>query len=155
MQTINRTLEEKIVEVERTYLSNGEILKLESFVGSFAQRAKTYNLLRDRAEPIVTASLSHLEKAYPSLYQKQASRCKYDMSNVLRYMALSILLDDDRIYRDQMMDWLSTVIISYQISSECAMAYHKMQEVIEEHLPSECAALVKPLTDMTVSMLSR
>jgi len=54
-----------------------------------------------------------------------------------------------------MMDWLSTVIISYQISSECAMAYHKMQEVIEEHLPSECAALVKPLTDMTVSMLSR
>ncbi len=155
MQTINRTLEDRIREVEQEHLSNTDLFKLERYAGSFANRAKTYNLLRDHAETIVLKSLQHLAKAYPKLIEKQAARCKYDMTNVLRYMALSILLDDELLFKEQIMDWLGTVVCSYQVSTECSMAYRKMQEAIEEKLPPECSVLAKPYTDIVLMILSR
>ncbi|CAN1209620.1 hypothetical protein TUMEXPCC7403_05310 [Tumidithrix helvetica PCC 7403] len=155
MPAINRVLEDKSREADRMYLTDSDLGLLERYAKDFANRAKTYNLLRDRNEAIVKQSIQMLALNYPSLVEKLADRCKYDMSNVLRYIALAILRDDEQFFRDQMGDWLSTVLCSYQVSTECSMAYRKMQESINTQLPSECAILVKPYIDMTVMSLSR
>jgi hypothetical protein len=153
MLTINRTLEEKISAVDRVYLTDSDLFNLERFANSFSVRVKTYNLLRDLADEITVRSLKLLAQQYPELVQKQLQRCKYDMSNMIRYTSLSILRDDELFFRETLMDWLANIINSYQVAKECSTAYRLFQTVIDEILPAECAALVKPYSEMAIATL--
>lgn len=151
--TMNRTLDEKIANVDRVYLTDIDLYNLERFANSFSLRVKTYNLLRDRTDEITIRSLKLLAQQYPELVQKQLQRCKYDMSNLIRYASLSILRDDELFFREALMDWLANIINSYQVTQECSTAYRLFQSVIDEMLPLECAALVKPYSEMAISSL--
>jgi hypothetical protein len=153
MLTMNRTLDEKVGDIDRVYLNDTELLNLERFANSFSVRVRTYNLLRDRADEITIKTLKLLAQQYPELVQKQLQRCKYDMSNVIRYTSLSVLRDDELFFREALMDWLANIINSYQIAKECSTAYRLMQSVVDEMFPPECAALVKPYSDMAISTL--
>ncbi|WP_223805703.1 phycocyanin [Pseudanabaena sp. UWO310] len=150
---MNRTLDEKIAVIDRVYLNDSDIYNLERFASGFSLRVKTYNLLRDRADEITIRALQLLAQQYPELVQKQLQRCKYDMSNMIRYASLAVLRDDELFFREALMDWLANIINSYQIAKECSTAYRLLQTVIDERLPAECAALVKPYSDMAVSSL--
>jgi hypothetical protein len=151
--TMNRTLDEKIANVDRVYLTDIDLYNLERFANSFSLRVKTYNLLRDRTDEITIRTLKLLAQQYPELVQKQLQRCKYDMSNLIRYTSLSILRDDELFFREALMDWLANIINSYQVTQECSTAYRLFQSVIDEMLPVECAALVKPYSEMAISSL--
>ena len=153
MLTMNRTLDEKLADIDHVYLTDSDLVNLERFANSFSVRVKTYNLLRDRADEITIKSLQLLAQQYPELVQKQLQRCKYDMSNVMRYTSLSILRDDELFFREALMDWLANIINSYQIAKECSAAYRLMQSVVDEMLPAECASLVKPYSDMAIAAL--
>jgi hypothetical protein len=153
MLTMNRTLDEKIAAVDRVYLTDTDLVNLERFANSFSVRVKTYNLLRDHGDEITVRSLKLLAQQYPELVQKQLQRCKYDMSNMIRYASLAVLRDDELFFRETLMDWLANIINSYQVGKECSTAYHLLQTVINEMLPSECAAMVKPYSDMAIATL--
>jgi hypothetical protein len=153
MLTMNRTLDEKLADIDHVYLTDSDLVNLERFANSFSVRVKTYNLLRDRADEITIKALKLLAQQYPELVQKQLQRCKYDMSNVMRYTSLSILRDDELFFREAMMDWLANIINSYQIAKECSTAYRLMQSVVDEMLPAECASFVKPYSDMAIAAL--
>ncbi len=153
MLTMNRTLDEKLADIDHVYLTDSDLVNLERFANSFSVRVKTYNLLRDRADEITIKALKLLAQQYPELVQKQLQRCKYDMSNVMRYTSLSILRDDELFFREALMDWLANIINSYQIAKECSAAYRLMQSVVDEMLPAECASLVKPYSDMAIAAL--
>ncbi|PZO35422.1 MAG: phycocyanin [Pseudanabaena frigida] len=153
MLTMNRTLDEKVSKVDRVYLTDSDLFNLERFANGFSLRAKTYNLLRDKADEITVKTLKLLAKQYPELVQKQLQRCKYDMANVMRYTSLSILRDDELFFRETLMDWLANIINSYQVAKECSTAYRLMQTVIDEVLPTECAAMVKPYSELAISTL--
>jgi hypothetical protein len=151
--TMNRTLDEKAANVDRVYLTDIDLYNLERFANSFSLRVKTYNLLRDHTDEITIRTLKLLAQQYPELVQKQLQRCKYDMSNLIRYTSLSILRDDELFFREALMDWLANIINSYQVTQECSTAYRLFQSVIDEMLPLECAALVKPYSEMAISSL--
>jgi hypothetical protein len=151
--TMNRTLDEKIANVDRVYLTDIDLYNLERFANSFSLRVKTYNLLRDRTDEITIRTLKLLAQQYPELVQKQLQRCKYDMSNLIRYTSLSILRDNELFFREALTDWLANIINSYQVTQECSTAYRLFQSVIDEMLPVECAALVKPYSEMAISSL--
>ena len=153
MLTMNRTLDEKIGFVDHVYLTDTDLLNLERFANSFSIRVKTYNLLRDRTDEITIQTLKLLAQQYPELVQKQLQRCKYDMSNMIRYTSLSILRDDELFFRETLMDWLANIINSYQVAKECSTAYRLFQTVVDQMLPPECAALVKPYSEMAIATL--
>jgi hypothetical protein len=153
MLTINRTLDEKMIDVDRVYLTDTDLVNLERFANSFSVRVKTYNLLRDHADEISVRTLKLLAQQYPELLQKHLQRCKYDMSNVIRYASIAALRDDEVFFSETLMDWLANIINSYQVAKECSTAYRLLQSVIDEMLPVECAAIVKPYTDMAISAL--
>ena len=108
MLTMNRTLDEKISSVDRVYLTDTDLVNLERFANSFSVRVRTYNLLRDLADEITVRSLKQLA-------QKHLQRCKYDMSNMIRYTSLAVLRDDELFFRETLMDWLANIINSYQV----------------------------------------
>lgn len=153
LTTMNRVLEEKIGEVDRIYLTDADLVNLERFANSFSVRVRTYNLLRDRSDEIANHALKLLAQQFPELVQKQLQRCKYDMSNMIRYASISILRDDELFFRETLMDWLANILNSYQIAKECSTAYRLMQTAVDSLLPVECAAMVKPYTDMAISAL--
>lgn len=153
LTTMNRVLEEKISDVDRVYLTDTELVNLERFANSFSVRVRTYNLLRDRTDEITIQALKLLAQQYPELVQKQLQRCKYDMSNMIRYASISILRDDELFFRETLMDWLANIINSYQISKECSAAYRLLQTAVDSLFPSECAAMFKPYTDMAIVAL--
>jgi len=153
MLTMNRTLEEKTSDVEHVYLTDSDIFNLERFANTFSLRVKTYSLLRDRAEEITIKTLKLLAQQYPELVHKQLARCKYDMTNMIRYASLSILRDDELFFRETLMDWLANIINSYQVGKECSTAYRLFQTVVDELLPTESSSLVKPYAEMAVSTL--
>jgi len=146
-------LDEKIANIDHVYLTDSDLYNLERFANSFSVRVKTYNFLRDRTDEITIRSLKLLAQQYPELVQKQLQRCKYDMSNMIRYTSLSILRDDELFFRETLMDWLANIINSYQVAKECSTAYRLFQSVIDEMLPPEYAALVKPYSEMAISAL--
>lgn len=92
--------------------------------------------MRDHTDEITIRTLKLLAQQYPELVQKQLQRCKYDMSNLIRYTSLSILRDDELFFREALMDWLANIINSYQVTQECSTAYRLFQSVIDEMLPS-------------------
>jgi hypothetical protein len=155
MRTITRLLEDKAKTIEKSYLNNGDLSQLEKYVGSFNTRLTTYKLLRDTAEELLDRSLEQIAKEYPALYQRQAPRCRYDMTQILRYMALSVLRNDEIFFRDQMIDWFANILNSYSVAGECSTIYQNLQKLIDKKFPAECATLVKPYTDMLVTMLAR
>ncbi|MFM7600635.1 MAG: hypothetical protein ACKO7R_05475 [Pseudanabaena sp.] len=82
MLTMNRTLDEKIANIDHVYLNDSDLVNLERFANGFSVRVKTYNLLRDRADEITMQSLKLLAQQYPELVQKQLQRCKYDREHL-------------------------------------------------------------------------
>ena len=151
MITMIRTLDEKVGSVDRVYLTDDDLFHLERFASNFSLRVRTYSLLRDRAEELIMRSLKLLAQQYPDLVQKQLQRCKYDMSQVLRYISLAILRDDEVFFRESMMDWHASIIHSYHISSECSTAYSLLQQVAEQILPSENMVFAKPYLGLAIA----
>jgi hypothetical protein len=148
---INRTLAERIVNVDRAYLSDEDILNIEELVNNFPLRVKTYSLLRDRGDELVLRSLHLLAEQYPEIVQKHSQKCKYDMTGTIRYISLALLRDDELFFRESLMGWYANIIHSYQIVSEISTAYRLLQVVAEKLLPADSFALVKPYIEIAIS----
>jgi hypothetical protein len=153
MHTLNYTLDQNVVEADGRYLDPQELQPLEEYVQSYANRLETYQHLRDLGEKVVLMALRKLAITYPELVQQHGGRCKYDMSEVLRYIAIAILRDDETFFKDQMMVWLDTILLAHKRQAQCSQAYRNLQEAIATTLPAAAANLVRPYLDLILQSL--
>lgn len=148
MRTLNYTLDKNIVEADGRYLDVQELQPLEHYVQSYTSRLETYQLLREHSEKLVLMALRKLATTYPELIQQHGGRCKYDMTEVLRYVAIAILRDDETFFKDQMMVWLDTILLAHKRQTQCVQAYRNLQDEIAAHLPAATAGLIRPYLDL-------
>jgi hypothetical protein len=153
MHGINHTLDQKILEADGRYLDAQGLSPLEQYLQGYANRMETYQQLRDHSKTLVTQALQRLGQVYPELVQKHGSRCQYDMSEVLRYIALSILRDDEVFFNEQMMSWLDTILVAYKQHKNCSVAYGYLQEAVNAKLSPNCSAMVKSYLDGVIQLL--
>lgn len=153
MHTLNHTLEKSFLKADGRYLSVQELSPLEHYVQSYAVRLHTYQQLRDNSEKLVVYSLRKLAQTYPDLVQQHGQRCKYDMTEVLRYVALSVLRDDEVFFKEQMMSWLDTILLAHKKTAYCVVAYRHLQEAIATAFPAAGATLIRPYLDIIVQSL--
>lgn len=153
MHTLNYTLDRNVVEADGRYLDSQELQPLEEYVQSYATRLETYQQLRDLGEKVVLMALRKLAITYPELVQQHGGRCKYDMAEVLRYIAIAILRDDETFFKDQMMVWLDTILLAHKRQAQCGQAYRNLQEAIATTLPAAAANLVRPYLDLIIQSL--
>jgi hypothetical protein len=153
MHTLNHTLEKSVLEADGRYLNAQELSPLEQYAQSYTVRLHTYQQLRDGGEALVIHALRKLAQNHPELIQQHGQRCKYDMTEVLRYVALSVLRDDAIFFKEQMMSWLDTILLAHKKTAHCVMAYRFLQEAIAATLPAEDAALTRPYFDMVMQSL--
>lgn len=153
MHTLNHTLEKCVLEADGRYLNAQELSPLEQYAQSYAARMHTYQKLRDGGEALILQALRKLAQTYPELIQQHGQRCKYDMTEVLRYVALSILRDDETFFKEQMMSWLDTILLAHKKTSHCMTAYRFLQEAIAATLPAEAVTLTRPYFDIVTQSL--
>ncbi len=153
MHTINHTLEEKILSAEGTYLDTQGMTEIEHYAQTYATRLETYQNLRDQSNALVLETLKHLGQNYPELISKHGQRCQYDMTSVLRYVALSILRDDEVFFVEEMMSWLDTILVSYKRNEHCATAYQLLMQALESTLPPTNISLIRPYIDNVILTL--
>lgn len=153
MQPLNHTLDKNIVEADGRYLNTQELESLERYYESYRTRLDAYQHLRDRGDRLVIAALQKLAQTYPELIQQHGPRCKYDMSEVLRYIAVSVLRDDELFFKEQMMVWLDTILLAHKRNTHCGLAYRYLQEAIVVALPAPVSNLVRPYLDGVIQSL--
>lgn len=153
MHTLNHTLEKNIIDADGRYLDMQGLRPLENYLQSYASRLETYQNLRDQSQNLIAAALKKLAQAYPDIVQKHGQRCVYDMSEVLRYIALAVLRDDEVFFKEQMMSWLDTILLAYKRHAHCATAYRYLEEAINSSLPASNRSLIRPYLESVVMML--
>jgi hypothetical protein len=152
MRTLNSTLDKKVLQSDGLYLDTQGLKPFEQYMQSYAARLEAYQQLRDHSPNLVTYSLKRLGQTYPDLLQKHGQRCQYDMTELLRYLALSILRDDEVFFKEQILSWLDTILLSHKKNSQCAIAYRYLQEAINNDLPFS-SSLVRPYLDSVILIL--
>jgi hypothetical protein len=153
MRTINHELEKTVLEADGRFLNSRELDILERYLNSYDKRQQTYQLLRDNSKTLVIAALRRLFEKYPDLLQKHKQRCAYDMSEVLRYVALSVLRDDETFFMEATLSWLDTILVAYKKNNACSDAYRFLKEAVDKHLPSHSSLLVSPYLDRVQQIL--
>lgn len=153
MHTLNHTLEKNILEADGRYLNSQELNPLEQYLQSYKIRLETYQQLRDQSDKLVLQALRKLAQAYPEIIQQHGQRCKYDMTEVLRYIAVSILRDDETFFKEQMMSWLDTILLAHRKTSQCTIAYRALQEAVSSSLSATSGNLVRPYLDIVLQAL--
>lgn len=153
MHTLNHALEEKVIEADGAYLDGQALRDFEYFVQSYTARLETYQHLRDKSQTLVLQALRKFAQSHPELIQKHGQRCQYDMSEVLRYIALSILRDDEIFFKEQMMAWLDTILLAYKRNEHCMTAYRYLLDAVNASLPSSNSTLVRPYLDYVITVL--
>lgn len=153
MPTLNHTLEEQIIVADGRYLSQEELRCLENYVNSYAMRLETYQKLSLHSEAIVLNALRKFARVHPETIQQSGKRCQYDMSEVLRYIALSILRDDEFLFLEKIMFWLDTVLRAHHRQAACSKAYQYLQEAVEETLTPANCSLIRPYIGIVLNSL--
>lgn len=153
MPALNHTLEQNIVVADGRYLSQDELKPLENYVNSYAARLETYQKLSQQSDAIVLSALKKFARVHPEIIQQSGKRCQYDMSEVLRYIALAILRDDEFLFLEKIMFWLDTVLRAHHKQAACSKAYHHLQEAVEETLSSTNCSLIRPYINVVLNAL--
>lgn len=152
MHTLNHDLDECFLDADGAYLDAKGLQMLEYFAQTYSQRLEAYNALREHNAVLVQGALNKMSQIHPELMQKHGKRCQYDMTEVVRYMALAILRDDEVFFKEMMTSWLDTVLMAYKHHNHCATAYRFLQEMVDAQIPA-CSMVVRPYIDSVVLML--
>jgi hypothetical protein len=153
MRAINSTLEELAIESEGRYLSASELQPLQRYLKTFSLRIQTYNLLRERSDKLVQLAMKKFMPMNPELMQKHGKRCQYDMNEVMRYIALSVLRDDERFFKEVLFFWQANILTAYRQNQNCLNSYRCLQEVITEYLPAQASQLINPYLEIILQTL--
>ncbi|GAB4153211.1 MAG: hypothetical protein Fur0046_33110 [Cyanobacteria bacterium J069] len=153
MLTLSHTLDRCLRNADGTYLDQQGLQTLSTYVQTYQTRLDAYQQLRDRSSEMIHQALKKLAQAHPELIQQHGQRCLYDMTEVVRYIALSVLRDDETFFKEQMMSWLDTILMAHKRHSHCSTAYRYLQESIHANLSPTASALIAPYLDGVILAL--
>jgi len=144
MPALNHQLNQTMIDADGRYLSSEEIRPLENYVESYQKRLEVYQTISQHSNELVLAALKKFARVHPEIIKRSGKRCQYDMAQVLRYIALCILLDDEFMFREKMMFWLDTMLRAHRKQEACCKAYQHLKEAIQEGLPGKVSEQVSP-----------
>ncbi|HLO50464.1 MAG TPA: phycobilisome protein [Kamptonema sp.] len=153
MPGINTTWEKVINQSDGRYLNNTELQTMQRYVQTFSVRSKTYEILRDKSDSLVTQAMKKFMLVHPEIVQKHSQRCVYDMKMTMCIMALAILRDDQQFFKECLSLWLTNILQAYQKNLPCLKAYCCLQEILKEQLPAAANQLITPYIEIVLQAL--
>jgi hypothetical protein len=78
---------------------------------------------------------------------------KQDTLRVLRHSAMTVLLDDPELLRQQFLYWFQTIMQAFGAQEACNITYLVMQDVVKDLLPKNVADLLCPILEINRDLL--
>ncbi len=131
-------------EAESRYLKADELSVLGQYVGSLPQRLETYQRLRDQELSIMQQVADQLQAEMP---QEPTANLERSIKNgllVLRYCAMSTLLNDDSFVKDRLLNWLSQSTQTYNIQKVDTVLYKLLDQRLNQVFNPQQFSLLAP-----------
>ncbi|AFY72286.1 Phycobilisome protein [Synechococcus sp. PCC 7502] len=152
-------LEKLSVETDGRYASDDELEFINTYIKSFSLRKQVYQKLKSLEAKIVEQVYTKLRSLDPKLLQNGAEdvsdKWKRDTLRVLRYVALTVLIDDDDNLKNQFLIWFQTIMQAFNAERSCDATYNIMQQVVKQLLEPQEVALVSPVLELNRNLLGK
>jgi len=107
---------------------------------------------------IVTKVAEMRSAAEPELFAKTSqvdgtSVCRRDFTNILRHSASALLFDDRDRMPENFLLWYKTIVRTFNYDRAAGVTYRVVQEVAEEYLTPQEAALFNPILQLNQVVL--
>lgn len=142
---MNSSLESVFGDAENRYLKPEELRLLSQYVGSLPERLHLYRTLRDRELEIMQWVADQLQLALPQEKPEQLERSLKSAILMLRYCAMGMLMNDDRIVRDRYVSWFSDLSRAYGLEAIDAILHDLLNQRLNQLLGSKAMTLLGPL----------
>ncbi len=137
-------LETLFEQAESRYLKPEELNLLNQYVESLPERLETYRQLRDREVEIMQAVADQLTDQFPNEDTAILERSLKNALLMLRYCAMSMLLNDDSFVKDRLVSWLSRTVQTYNSQKTDAVLYKLLNQQLSKTLNAKQISLLKP-----------
>ncbi|MEO0534597.1 MAG: phycobilisome protein [Cyanobacteria bacterium P01_A01_bin.123] len=151
MQAINRQIEDKIIDADGRYLSDEEMQPLLNYLSTYKNRLQSYYYLSQKSDAIILKALQQLKLSHPDIVEKHGQKCQFDMTEILRYVALAMLRDDEAFFKEKLLFWHCTMIRAH--SGPAIAAYQHLKATIDGSMAPAQASLIHPYLDLLINSL--
>ncbi len=131
-------------EAENRYLKPDEIKLIGQYVASMPDRLDTYRNLRDRELEIMQAVAEQLQTEFPQERQETLERCLKNALLMLRYAALSLLVNDETIVQHRFLDWVKPLSSAYETKAIDGKLYRLLNQQLSKALTSKQMSYLSP-----------
>lgn len=131
-------------EAESRYLKADELGILGQYVSSLPQRLETYQCLRDQELSIMQQVADQLQIEMPQEPTANLERSIKNALLVLRYCAMSTLLNDESFVKDRLLSWLSQVTQTYNSQKADTVLYRLLDQRLSQVFKPQQLSLLAP-----------
>lgn len=144
-------------QIDSRYASDSELQFVDSYIASFDNRIAAYQTIKSVEKEIVEAVLKRLQASHPDLLfpkgENMQAKWKQDTFRVLRHSAMTVLVDDPELLKQQFLYWFQTIMQAFGAQQACDVTYKIMQDVVREMLPADIANMLCPILEVSREML--
>ena len=150
-------LERLSVEADSRYANDDELDFIYNYIQSFSIRNQTYLNLQVHESEIIDRVYTKLRSLDPNLLKNGSEdiseKWRRNTSKVLKYVALTVLINDSEYLKSQLLIWFQTIMQAFNAERSCNATYDIMQQIVKQVLEPEEAALVSPILELNRSLL--
>ncbi|MEL6223254.1 MAG: hypothetical protein AAFR31_11495 [Cyanobacteria bacterium J06627_8] len=139
---MNTQLIRPFSQVDGRYLQDSELSSIQDFVTSYEQRTNVYRYLKDHSDTLILKTFRSLMASHRKVIQTHSEICKRDMSLVLRYIAVSILKDDENSFIESLVLWMQNILFALNKEEQSVEFYIALQRIVAQEMTTGEAALV-------------
>ncbi|NJO41642.1 MAG: phycobilisome protein [Cyanobacteria bacterium CRU_2_1] len=143
--------------VDGRYADDSELQFIADYIRSFPIRAQTYLKLQELESKLMQQTYQKVRLIDPMLFNHNGNditaKWKQDTLRVLRYTAVTVLMDDTDTLRDRLLLWFQTIMKAFNAQRSCDVTYQVLQEVVKQNLPHAQANLVCPILELNRRLL--
>jgi hypothetical protein len=138
---------------EARYLKPEELTCLNQYVDSLPERLTLYRYLRDHEIEIMQQVADGVEAQFPQEKQTTLERCLKNAILILRYSAMSMLLNDETFMHGRLINWLEGTAKAYQTEAIDKVLYQTLNQRLNQALSSAQVQLLKPHLQLAEGVL--
>ncbi|WP_416676487.1 phycobilisome protein [Egbenema bharatensis] len=143
--------------IDGRYATDAELQFITDYVRSFQIRFQTYLKLQELELMLLQQTYRKIQLVAPDLLRynnaDMSAKWKQDTIRVLRYTAITVLLNDPDTLKERLLLWFRSVMQAFGTERSCDMTYQILQSLICQHLPPNQAELVIPVLELNRQML--
>jgi hypothetical protein len=143
-------------KADNRYLKSDEIKLIGQYVASMPERLDTYRSLRDCELEVMQAVVEQLQVEFPQESEENLERCIKNALLMLRYCALSLLVNDETIVQHRFLDWVKPLSKAFETKAIDSKLYRLLNQQLSKTLsPKQMGYLSPSLSLAQESLLSQ